>query len=260
MIRLLDIYITSLKNSFASRMAYRGDFFICCFITLISEMLLPFITLLIYATGASLPGWSLDEIMVLQGVFMLSRGLAGLLFFGIVYNTLVCVREGTYDLLMIKPVSVLFLSITTGFEPDRIGTVAGGVIILALSMNRLQAPGLMNWLYFAVILIFSVMTMFSFAVMMAATVFKWVGNSRIFEIFESVMMFGNYPKSIFSQAFQTIISYIIPVSIIAFYPASALIGKGVPGLFPTLAVCVLFLIVGLLFWRMMLSKYTSAGG
>ena len=118
----------------------------------------------------------------------------------------------------------------------------------------------MNWLCFALILIFSVMTMFSFAVMMAATVFKWVGNSRIFEIFESVMMFGNYPKSIFSQAFQTIISYIIPVSIIAFYPTSALIGKGIPGLFPILGICVLFLIVGLMFWRLMLSKYTSAGG
>lgn len=241
-------------------MAYRGDFFICCLITLISEMILPFITFLIYSTGASLPGWSLDEIMVLQGIFMLSRGLAGLLFFGIVYNTLICVREGTYDLLMIKPASVLFISITTGFEPDRIGSVTGGVIVLALSLNRLQSPGVMNWLYFALILFFSVLTMFSFAVIMAATVFKWVGNSRIFEIFESIMMFGNYPRSIFSQAFQTIISYIIPVSIIAFYPASALLGKGISGLFPVLVVCVLFLIIGLLFWRMMLSKYTSAGG
>lgn len=260
MIRFLDIYITSLKNSFAARMAYRGDFFICCVITLVSELILPFVTLLIYTAGASLPGWSLHEIMVLQGVFMLSRGLAGLLFFGIVYNTLISVREGTYDLMMIKPASVLFLSITTGFEPDRIGTIIGGAAVLVLSLGRSHTPSVMNWLIFTLLLFFSVLTLFSFAVMMAATVFKWVGNSRIFEIFESVMMFGNYPGSIFSQAFQIIISYIIPVSVIAFYPASALIGKDVPDLLPILAVCILFLILSLLFWRMMLSKYTSAGG
>lgn len=260
MIRVLDIYFTSLKNSFAARMAYRADFAFCCIMILVSELLFPFITLLIYASGASFPGWSIYEIMLLQGIFMLSKGIANLLFFGIVYNTLSSVREGTYDLLLIKPVSVLFISIATGFEPDSIGTISGGLIISCFSLLQLPRPDTVQWLRFIFIFIFSVASMFSFAVLMAASVFKWVGNSRIYEIFDSVSSFGNYPRTIFSKSFQTIISYIVPVAIIAFYPASALLGKDISGIMPAALVLALFLVLSILFWRLMLSKYTSAGG
>lgn len=258
--RMLKIYMVSLKNSFAARMAYRGDFFFCCALILVSEMLMPLLTMLIYSTGASFPGWSLAEIMVLQGIFMLSRGTANLLFFGMVYNTLSHVREGTYDLFMIKPVSALFISIATGFEPDSLGTIAGGLLVTALSVKLLQPPGMLDALRFILIFMFSLLSLFSFAVLMSATVFKWVGNSRIYEIFDSITSFGNYPRTIFSKTFQTVISYIIPVSVIAFYPASALLGKDISGFMPVIPVCILFFISSLCVWRLMLSKYTSAGG
>jgi len=260
MTRLIKIYLVSLKNSFAARMAYRGDFFLCCVLILVSEMLVPLLTMLIYSTGASFPGWNLAEVMVLQGVFMLARGTANLLFFGIVYNTLSHVREGTYDLFMIKPVSVLFISIASGFEPDSIGTIAGGLLVTAVSAGQLQPPDGADILRFLLIFAFSLLILFSFAVLMSATVFKWVGNSRIYEIFDSITSFGNYPLTIFGRTFRIIISYIIPVSVIAFYPASALLGKDISGFVPAIPVCVLFLILSLGVWKLMLSKYTSAGG
>lgn len=260
MIRALDIYITSLKNSFTARMAYRADFFFCCVMIFISELLLPFVTLLIYSTGASFPGWNLYEIMVLQGVFMLAKGTANVLFFGMVYNTLSRVREGTYDLLMIKPASVLYMSVSTVFEPDSIGTVIGGLIVVIYSLWKLPGPDAASFLMFLPIFFFSLVTMFSFAVLMSASVFKWVGNSRIYEIFDSITAFGNYPRSIFSKSFQAIISYVIPVGIIAFYPASALLGKSLSGILPAILVCVLFLALSLVFWKFMLARYTSAGG
>lgn len=260
MIRALDIYITSMKNSFAARMAYRADFFFCCVMIFISELLFPLLTMLIYSTGGNFPGWNLSEVMVLQGVFMLSKGAANLLFFGVVYNTLSRVREGTYDLLMIKPVSTLYISVASGFEPDSLGTVTGGLLVIAYSLGKLPQPAALQWLRFAFIFLLSVLVMFAFAVLMAATVFKWVGNSRIYEIFDSITSFGNYPRSIFSKSFQNIISFIIPVGIIAFYPASALLGKDISGLLPSVLVCVLFLLASLALWRLMLSGYTSAGG
>lgn len=260
MIRALDIYIASIKNSFAARMAYRADFFFCCVMIFISELILPLLTMLIYSTGGSFPGWSLSEVMVLQGVFMLSKGTANLLFFGVVYNTLSRVREGTYDLLMIKPVSTLYISVASGFEPDSIGTVTGGVLVVIYSLRKLSQPLLTEWMRFVLIFFLSVLVMFAFAVLMAATVFKWVGNSRIYEIFDSITSFGNYPRSIFSKSFQNIISFVIPVGIIAFYPASALLGKDVSGILPSVFICVLFLLLSLAVWRFMLSRYTSAGG
>jgi ABC-2 type transport system permease protein len=106
----------------------------------------------------------------------------------------------------------------------------------------------------------SLLMLFSFSMLMAGSAFKWVGNSRLYEIFDSVVSFGNYPRSIFSKAFQTIISYIMPIAAIGFLPASVLLGKRPEGIMITCIVCVFFVAGSALFWKSMLRQYTSAGG
>lgn len=256
----IRLYLMALKNSFASRITYRADFFFSAIMILISELIIPFITLLIYKTGSTFPGWSMYEVLLLQGIFMLSRGTANVLFFGLVWNTLNRVREGTYDILLIKPSSTLFISIATNFEPDGVGVVLSGLIVCLYSLFKLPSLNLMN-VFVAILLFFlSLIILFSFALLMAGSAFKWVGNSRIYEIFDSIASFGNYPRSIFSKAFQTIISYVIPIAAIGFLPASVLLGKTTGGLPQTILVCLTFLLVSLGFWKLMLTKYTSAGG
>ena len=260
MIKNIRLYLKALKNSFASRIAYRADFFFSAVMILVSELIIPFITLLIYKTGAAFPGWSMYEALLLQGIFLLSRGTANVLFFGLVWNTLDRVREGTYDILLIKPSSTLFLSIATNFEPDSIGIVLSGLIVSLFSLTRLPGLNIMN-VFVALLLFFlSLIILFSFALLMAGSVFKWVGNSRIYEIFDSIASFGNFPRSIFSKAFQMIISYVIPIAAIGFLPASVLLGKITEGIPETVLVCIAFLFLSLGFWKLMLTKYTSAGG
>jgi ABC-2 type transport system permease protein len=256
----IKLYLMALKNSFASRIAYRADFFFSAVMILISELMIPFITLLVYKTGASFPGWSMNEVLLLQGIFLLSRGSANLLFFGLVWNTLNRVREGTYDILLIKPSSTLFLSIATNFEPDSIGIVISGLLVSLFSLTGLPALNIMNIFAFSLLFLLSLIIMFSFALVMAGSAFKWVGNSRIYEIFDSIASFGNFPRSIFSKAFQTVISYVVPIAAIGFLPASVLLGKDTDGIPQTVLVCIAFLFLSLGFWKLMLTKYTSAGG
>jgi ABC-2 type transport system permease protein len=258
--RNVDLYFMALKNSFASRMAYRADFLFSLIMILITELIIPFITLLIYRTGAVFPGWTLYEVLMLQGIFLLARGLSNLLFFGMVWNTLDRVREGTYDILLIKPCSTLFISIATCFEPDSIGAVIGGIVVCAYAMSGVAIPSPAAALMSVLLFLLSMIMLFSLALFMAGSVFKWVGNSRIYEIFDSIAAFGNYPRSIFTKAFQTLISYVVPIATIGFLPASVLLGKKTEGIPVTICICLLFLIAGALFWKSMLKKYTSAGG
>jgi ABC-2 type transport system permease protein len=254
------IYITALKNSFASRMAYRGDFFFSTFMIILSELLIPFITLLIYKTGASFPGWSISEVLLLQGVFLLSRGVAGLLFFGLIWNTLNSVREGSYDVLLIKPAPTLFVSIATSFQPDSIGVLLSGLMVCIYAQVSLPIPGFIQIFTFIALFILSLLVLFAFALLMAGSVFKWVGNSRVYEIFDSIVSFGNYPRSIFSKGFQSAISYVIPICAIGFLPSAALLGKELSGVGITVLVSVFFVVFSWMFWRKMLVNYTSAGG
>jgi ABC-2 type transport system permease protein len=90
---------------------------------------------------------------------------------------------------------------------------------------------------------FAVMT--GFQTIMAATSFKWVGNSRLPDILDSILSFWKYPVSIFPPAIKALTSYIIPVGMIGYYPASALFGWLDPVVLISVIFCILFIFFGI---------------
>jgi ABC-2 type transport system permease protein len=258
--KALKIQLLGIRLAFASRMAYRADFFISSAIMLAGDMIIPLITFLIYSSGVSFPGWSLYEVLLIQGVFMVSRGIAFSLFFGLVWDTLSTVREGTFDLVLLKPHPAMHIAIARSFDCDSLGTLFGGIVISGIALTNLPPVSPAGWVAFFLLLFLSLMVLLSFAVIMAATVFKWVGNTRVNEIFESLTLFGQYPVSIFSKSFAGLLTWILPISMIAYIPASTLLGRPVSNLVPAIVASVIFFILGLAFWHLMKKSYTSAGG
>src|SRR5690606_27676362 len=91
-----------IRVKIAELMAYRSHFFLSVLLLIIGDLVVPLITLLIYQSGASFPGWSLHEALLVQAIFVLGKGVAFPFFFGMVGTTLSLVREGTFDLLLLK--------------------------------------------------------------------------------------------------------------------------------------------------------------
>ena len=260
MIKGLRVQLEGIKVAFSGRMAYRADFFISSAIMLAGDLMIPLATFLIYRSGASFPGWNLYEVLLIQGVFMLSRGVAFSLFFGVVWNTLSSVREGTFDLILLKPHPALHTSMAVSFSCDNLGIVLGGLVLISAALFHLSPVSPVNAVLFILLLLISLLVLLSFAVIMAATVFKWVGNSRVYEIFDSMTLFGQYPATIFSKSFAGLLTWLIPISMIAFIPSSVLLGKPVKAVAVSVAVSVLLFISSILLWSRMIKKYTSAGG
>jgi ABC-2 type transport system permease protein len=260
MMTLLRICYQGFRNALAARIAYRGDFLISIFLVFIVEFIIPFVTILIYRSGAAFPGWNLYEVLLIQGVFLLAKGIAAPTVSGIVYNTLSRVREGTFDLLLIKPRSALLMCIVTGYDTEDIGKLVGGSVLFTVALSHLPTPGALQWLQFGLLFLLSLLVYFSFILFFSGIVFQWIGNSRVFEIFDCITAFGLYPSNIFSRTIQTIILGVIPVAMIGFFPAAVLLGKPSPGILISVVMSILFWIVSLKFWNFMLGKYTSAGG
>ena len=80
---LLRLYGTGIRIGVAENLAYRGNFLIRFFVMLLSDLLFPLIALLVYGSGAAFPGWTLEEVLLIQGVFMMAKGSANLFFFGL---------------------------------------------------------------------------------------------------------------------------------------------------------------------------------
>lgn len=260
MITAMRIHLQGIKTALAVRMAYRGDFFMSAFIMLVVEFFSPLVTYLIYRNGASLPGWSMYEVLLIQSIFLLSRGISFPFFFGMVWNTIDRVREGTFDLLLIKPRSILHMAIVTGFDSEDLGKLFGGLTLFIISVVHIPLPGLLEWLKFSALFFVSLVVMFGFALILAGLGIVWVSNYRVYEIFFSLANFGMYPASIFSKMLQTFITSILPVAMLGFIPASALLGRPAEGTFFSVIMSFVFLFASFMFWKAMLKRYTSAGG
>lgn len=257
---LFRMFWIGIRTAVASRMAYRADFFFSLFIMLAIELVAPLVTFLIYGSGVSFPGWGLYEALLIQGIFLLAKGISFPFFFGIVSNTITRVREGTFDMLLIKPRSTLLMAVITGFDTEDLGKLLSGFIITGIALPHLGVIKPEAWAAFLILLFFAMVLLFGFAVFMAATGIIWVGNFRIYDIFQAVTVFGTYPLSIFSKQFQFILSFIIPVALIGFFPASALLSRPVPESLIASGVSLLLCALSLLYWKRTIAHYTSAGG
>jgi ABC-2 type transport system permease protein len=260
MISNVRIHLQGIKTALASRMAYRGDFFMSIIIMLFEEMLIPLITILVYNNGASLPGWDMYEVLLIQSIFLLARGIAFPFYFGIVWNTIERVREGVFDLLLIKPKSALFLAIVTGFDSEDLGKLVGGITLFAISVGRIPPPGVLEWLQFAVLFFIALMVLFGFALILAGLGIVWIGNFRVYEIFFTITNFGMFPANLFSKGLQTLITMVMPIAILGYIPATALLGEPAAGTWGAVAASIIFFLLSIRFWHWMQKKYTSAGG
>lgn len=256
----LRMYGMGVKVSVASRMAYRADLFISMTIMLIVEMAVPMITWSIYSNGAAIPGWTMHEALLIQAVFMLARGVAFPTFFGMVWNIIRRVRDGTFDLILIKPGNSLYMTIVTGFDTEDLGKLIGGVTLMIVALSGVPAPTPLAWLGFSGLFLAALLAMFGISVVLSSIGIVWIGNFRIYDMFLSVTNFANYPTSIFSRTVQTLAFAVLPIAILGYVPASVLLGR--PDAYTGLAVLTGFGTagVGLLVWRWMMKRYTSAGG
>ena len=256
----LQIYLVAIRLAYARRMAYRADFILSTIIMLCMEFLGPFVIFLIYKTGASFPDWNLYEVLLIQGIFLMIKGVAFLFFVGMMSTILQHVREGTFDVLLIKPRSILFISMLDGISIGDLGIALGGIGLCIVALANLPGISIVNLMKFCVLCVNSLIVFFSVSILMSATLFRWVGNSRMYEVFDSFMAFAVYPRSIFPKSIRTIITAVIPVAMVAYFPTAVLLGKPAEGVFLSSLSCICLLFVSLLIWHRMLRYYASAGG
>ena len=257
--RVMRAWGVMAKNEITARMSYRFDFVTGIVVSLLGEMLLPVITLVIYSTGAAFPGWSFDEALLIQSIFIMSKAVSSTFFFGMTHIVMEHVREGTFDLFLIKPVPVSLAAVGMSFSVDGICVFAGGLAMFVYSLSKIG--GAAGWPQFILVFIMAVLVLLGFTFIMSATMFRWVGNSRIYEIFESLISFGRYPASIYSKAFSAVITYVIPAALLGTIPAEALLRPGGWGNTALASVfAAVFMGAGYLIWRVMLRSYSSAGG
>jgi ABC-2 type transport system permease protein len=229
-------------------------------IALCFNLFVPLVTILIYSSGASFPGWTFYEVLLIQSIFTLSLGFACVLFSNVLWATMQHIREGRFEVVLLRPVNPLFFLIATNFDTGSFGLLIGGGIMFGIAVAHTGVVSLAVIPQFLLLFFAGFAVMTSFQLIMAATSFKWVGNSRLPDILDSILTFGKTPVSIFPQTVKTITTFIIPVGMIGFYPASALLGRLDPAVLISVIPCILFMFFGIWLYHYMVTLYEGVGG
>ena len=263
----VTLYFRLIRVALQSRLQYRADFLTGIIGVLVLNTINVGLISILVSRFTHLHGWTLWEMVFLYCLWLLGHSLYSFFFWHIraLEDYLV---EGTFDQFLIRPVSpfVLFLGREVQYlgVADLIFAVSG--LSLAYRNLGLQWTGT-QWLFFGLAIIAGTLIETTLSLMFACLSF-WTGRARRANnlLMQINVMVQYYPVDIFGYAFRVIVTGIIPVAFMNYYPALMLLDKldrtsswwWLGYMSPVVAL----LLVGLttLVWHFALRRYSSAGG
>ena len=260
----LRIYGHLTKMAFCSMAQYRADFWT----SFIGVFVLNGVNIIqigvITWKFKVIANWTAGDLMVLYGLFMISYSVYSIFFSRIseLENEIV---SGSFDKYLVKPISsfVQFM----GGEIHYVGfcdTFLGMMLLVAGNAVNGAVWGITEHFGLAVFVICGGGIIVCIRLILSCAAFWFVkSNSLISILTQMFLLTQKYPAAIFGNVFKTIVTGIIPIAFMNYYPAVMLLQKeDAPGWLCMLSpVALLFLIMlAAVVWVRGVRRYGSAGG
>ena len=197
-------------------------------------------------------GWNYGQLAFLYGLSVISHALS-MIFFVQGWFMGYYVIEGDFDRYLTRPLGVLYQFFFTNINIFGVTDLIPGILVFIYGCVKCEVT--VNLLF-----ILQVVVILVGATLIRGGIYILLGSTSQ-EIMDKTTMF---PLSMYPESMQFILTYLIPVGWISFYPVSALLGIDsaysamlVP--FITLGVGILVMLVAGAYFSLGLRKYESAG-
>lgn len=215
----------------------------------------------LFSGFTQLKGYTYGDVLLCFAIIQMSFTFAEL--FGNGFKTFSgMVRRGEFDRVMLRPRSLVFQVVASRFEIGRTGPLLTAVITLALGIKHSQIA----W---------NLMTVWTFAAMIAGGALLFIGlfmleasfcffsiedTSLINVLTYGAKSHGKYPIDIYGKGILRFCTYVIPYTLIQYYPLQFLLGKTHNWYlaFYPLGITVFLAVCGFV-WRFGVRHYKSCG-
>ena len=221
--------------------------------------------LVIFTVTPRLQGWSLPEVAVFYGLASTTLAMANVVAGGFdEVNRLV--REGRFDLMVVRPLSALLQAAATDFSVRRLGRLAQAVAVLVFGLVQAhitwsvaRAAVLASGLISGTVIFLALMVM-------GAALSFWMVEAR--EITNVVTYggayFGSYPLDLFATWLRRSLGYAVPLAFVSWFPGIFLLGRDPLGNPAVLQLCsplaaATLLVVARTVWNTGMRHYRSTG-
>jgi len=262
----MNKYLRLLKKTFSmelsSELAYKINFIIKSLGLIILDLIGPIIMLLIYTISSGIPGWRFEEFILFHGTFVFVIGLSHSLFFVFPLQVIENVRNGTFDKFLLKPFNPLLYLTFSSVDIEGFAEVFVGLALVLWAIIKLNIIIFsFNMMGYILLIIMALIFLYSLMVLISSLAFLFVKSFGLFDLLFKILDVGRYPMNIYGFEMKLIFTFILPIAVISFYPASVLLGTlSFLSLVEILTPVIVFLIFSIVMWNFAIKKYTSSGG
>lgn len=228
---------------------------------------LDFVAILVmFANVDELGGFSLTEVAFLYGGSALCLGLADL-FLGNIERLGQRIRLGTFDQMMVRPLSVYVQVCADEFALRRLGRITQAALVFGWSVHALQ----LNWTPARVamvpyLLVFGTMIFLAIFTIGAAVQFWTAESSELANAFTyGGSTLAQYPLTIYPREAIQAVTFVVPLAFVNWYPSLYILDRPDPLDLPQATqfagplAALLLTAVAAAVWRTGVRRYRSTG-
>jgi ABC-2 type transport system permease protein len=258
--RNLKLWAKGFSLRVSAEMTYRTAFILLVLSIMIGDLIGPFVAIIIYNVSSGIPGWSLMEFILFQGITIFVFGMWHAFFGGISWGTAELVEEGELERILLRPFNPLIYISAIYIDFHGLAEVLVGLVLILLVIIKLQLFGIML-IPFVMLMALALVFMLSLSIIIAALSIIFVNVESLQEIIWIANSVASYPITIYTKGVKFMLTFIIPAAIASYWPAAIVLGKEAIGnLVLAVIPVVIFFVFSLWLWHFALKKYQSAGG
>lgn len=259
--KYVSLYFEFLKQNVKTMLEYKSDFVIGVFSTLLTQFYGIFFIWVIFENIKQIHGWTFYEITFVYGLLTLAKGLDMFFFDNLHALGFEYVREGKFDIFMIRPISSLFQLVASHMQQDGIGLLILGTVVITKSITELKLSfGFLEIILLIIFVISGAAIISAINLITATTGFKTVNSHIIMSSVNSFQEFAFYPILIYPKFIGFILTWIIPYAFASFYPADYFLHKGLANYsILTPVIAIVLWVIALKVWNIGLKNYSSTG-
>lgn len=260
MLRYLRLFGLFVKSSVLIELEYRANFIAQIILGTLWAGVSVATLLLVFGQTASLGGWSLDQALIVVGLFTIFDGFLESLVLPNVQRLIADIRNGAFDFVLLKPANSQFMATLRHARLNGITDAAVGAAIIVYACARMGLrPGVADIAQFGATAAMGMLILYAIQMAMATTAFWFVKVDNFSEAFRAVYDTARFPVTAFRGAVRIGLTFVAPIAFITTVPAEALLGRLEPAwLAGSFAFGIGLFAASAALWRWAVRSYSSA--
>lgn len=262
MLQNVKVYFRMLQINILSGMEYKGWWLsiVQTLVTVLGDLVSTF---LLFSRFGSIGEWTLERILLIYSLAVTGFGLAETFCRGFDYFPWHMIRSGGFDRVLLRPRPLAVQVAGSYFHLHRLSRVVTGLFMIFWALARLEvafSPWRMLMLAGALLGSF-VMYCGVFILTSGIAFFSIKSLDWIYILTNASYQLTRCPVPYLPRILHRLFTFVLPMLVISYYPASAVCGWGEPVWLGWLALPVglAFLGVSLGVWRFGVRHYKSTG-